>query len=715
MARIGWADGRSGRVKQVVQSLSGGAVRVVDVPHPIVGPTEVLVRSTVSVISAGTERAVASLAQSSLLSKARARPDLVRQVVNKARADGVRATAAAVRGRLGCDLPLGYSACGVAEQVGEAVAGVAPGALVATGGAGHAEYQAVPGLLCAPVPEGLGAEQAAFATIGSIALHGFRLAEVEAGSTVAVVGLGLVGQLAARLALAAGCRVVGIDMVPLPVERADAAGVYALSDEGDATTEAVLRWTGAGGVDAVLVTAGDRSSSIMQRVPALCRDRAAIVVVGDVGMALSRRDLYHKELTVRVSRSYGPGRYERSYEEWGVDYPAGQVRWTEGRNQAAVLDLLVRGRLAVDDLVTHRFPIADAAAAYELIEKRTEPYLGVVLEYPAEPRPEAPVPLSPRRAAGGEPGVGMIGAGAFASTVLLPALRDAGFSRFVSIASSSGLTARSAGERLGFEQAVSGAGAVIDDPAVDVVVVATTHDTHASLTARALAAGKSVWCEKPLALTVEELADVEEAWRAGGGVLFVGFNRRVSPAVQRVRSHLGDGPGPLVVTYRVSAGPVAPGHWYGDRRQGGRLLGEVCHFVDTCAAVAGEAVDVAAFGSAGAEALLADDFVLALRHAGGSLSTITYAASGHSSVEKERMEVLGRGRSAVIADYRGVVLDGKGDTDGRQDKGHIAAAVAFRAAVLSGDVRRSVGFESSRAVLAAAVSLGGRSPRAGTD
>ncbi|MGH9228826.1 MAG: bi-domain-containing oxidoreductase [Acidimicrobiales bacterium] len=695
-------------MKQVVQPLSGGAVRVMDVPRPVAGATEALVRTRVSLISAGTERALASLAQSNLLAKARARPDLVRQVVRKARADGVRDTVAAVRGRLGGDLPLGYSACGVVEEVGEAVLGVAPGSLVATGSAGHAEYQAVPGLLCAPVPEGVEPGQAAFATIGSIALHGFRLAGVDAGSTVAVIGLGLVGQMASRLALAAGCRVVGLDVAPLPLERATAAGVLALHDESEATTEAVRRWAGHGGVDAVLVAAGDRSSQILQRAPGLCRDRATIVVVGDVGMDLSRRDLYEKELSVRVSRSYGPGRYERSYEEWGVDYPAGQVRWTEGRNQAAVLDLLARGRLVVDDLITHRFHIDDAAAAYRLIEERSEPYLGVLVEYPADARPEVPVRLSDSRAGSGEPGVGMIGAGAFASGVLVPALRDAGFCRFVSVTSASGLTARRVGERTGFEQAVSGVDAVIADPEVEVVVIASTHNSHGALATQALEAGKSVWCEKPLALNVEELDAVGEALRRGGGVLFVGFNRRFSPAVARVREHFAGGAGPLVITYRVSAGPVSAGHWYGDRRQGGRLLGEVCHFVDTCAAIAGNVVDVVAFGSTGGELLLADDFVVALRHADGSLSTISYAAGGDSGVEKERVEVLGRGHSAVISDYRSVILDGKPEKGGRQDKGHRAAVAAFREAVLAGDPSRSVGFESSRVVLAAAASLGRR-------
>jgi predicted dehydrogenase/threonine dehydrogenase-like Zn-dependent dehydrogenase len=691
-------------MRQIVQPLSGGEVRLVDVPRPVIGPTEVLVRTQASVISSGTERAVTSLAQSGLVAKARARPDLVRQVLDKARHDGLRQTVDAVRSRMAGDMPLGYSAAGTVVGVGDAVSGVQIGQLVATGGVGHADFQAVAGLLCAPVPPGVTPAQAAFATVGSIALHGLRLSGAAIGSDVVVVGLGLIGQLVARLAVASGCRVVGVDVAELPLARAREHGVDAVADAGEATVDAVIERCGGRGADVVIVAASDRSSAIMERVPRYCRDGATIVVVGDVGMELSRRALYEKELTVRVARSYGPGRYERSYEEWGVDYPLSAVRWTEGRNQQAVLALIAEGRLPVDDLVSHRFDLADAPRAYELIERRTEPYLAVVLEYGAETPPERPIRLA-ASAAPGTDGVGLVGAGAFASGVLLPAFRAAGFTRFVSVTSASGTTARNLGERAGFERAVSGAPAVIDDPEVDVVVVATAHDAHADIAARALAAGKSVWCEKPLALTFEQLDEIEKAEAKGGGVLFVGFNRRFSPAVERVVEHFAGGSGPLTLTYRVHAGPVPDGHWYGDRRQGGRLLGEMCHFVDTCAAIAGEVVDVQAFGSTGGELLLAEDFVIAMRHADGSLSTISYAARGHRSTEKERLEVLGRGRSAVIVDYRELVLDGRAESLKGQDKGHRAAVRAFRAALRGERAPSSFGIESSRAVLRAAASL----------
>lgn len=670
-------------MKQVVQPIGGGPVTVLDVPRPTVGSTEVLVRTVASVISPGTERAVTSLAQSSLLSKAKARPDLVRQVVKKARNEGVASTLQTVRTRLASDLPLGYSAAGIAVEVGEAVAGIRPGQLVATGGAGsanHAEWQAVPGLLCARVPDGVPAQDAAFTTIASIALHGLRLAEVGPGSKVVVIGLGLIGQLAARLAMASGCDVAGIDVAAEPLRVAGESGVLALQESGEETTQAVLAWSRGRGADAVLLCAAGSSSAVAQRTPALCRDRARVVVVGDVGLELSRTPFYEKELSLLFARSYGPGRYEREYEEYGVDYPAGQVRWTEGRNFEAVLDLVAAGRLRVDDLVTHTFPIAAAEAAYELIETRREPYLAVALTYPeSQPDREPPLVLSPRKTSS-SPGVGWIGAGAYSTGVLLPAFAAAGFGRLVSVASASGLSARRVAERSGFEKAVSGADEVIDDPDVEVVVVATPHDTHADYVVRALKAGKHVWCEKPLALSLEELDEIEDVWRASGRVLMVGHNRRWSPYVRAIAGELAE---PAVVTYRVSAGRLPTKHWYTDRRKGGRLLGEVCHFIDTCAAlVSSDVVDIRALAGAGGEQLLTDDLALVLRHANGSLSTISYASGGSPATAKERVEVLGGGRSWVLDDFRRLQRDGKEiGPSGRQDKGQAAAVRHFRAAV----------------------------------
>ena len=671
-------------MKNVVQPLRGGPVEVLDVPRPVPGPTEVLVATIASVISPGTERAVTALAQSSLLTKARARPDLVRQVVRKARSEGLAATAQTVRGRLAEDLPLGYSAAGEVIEVGTAVSGIRVGQLVATGGAGkanHAQFQAVPGLLCAVIPDGVPPADAAFTTLASIALHGLRLAEVGAGSKVVIIGLGLVGQLAARLAMAAGCDVAGID--PVPHARAVAAdsNVLALDELADATTGQVLTWSRDRGADAVLVCAASKSSAPVLRAPALCRDRAPVVVVGDIGLELARTPFYEKEISLRFARSYGPGRYETSYESWGVDYPAGQVRWTEGRNFEAVLDLMAAGRLKVSDLITHTYDIGDAAAAYELIEERPEPYLAIQLTYPGGGADE-PVVLAAMPPASSSPGVGWVGAGVFSTGTLMPAFRDAGFDRYTAIASASGISARRAAERGGFARAASGGFRVIDDPDTQVVVIATPHDVHAELATLALKAGRHVWCEKPLALTMDELDEVARAWQGSGLQLAIGFNRRWSPAVHATRKALADVSGPKLLVYRVAAGPVPEGHWYHDRRQGGRVLGEVCHFVDTAQALVGSSIEEAAGMAGGGEP--GDDVVVSLRFADRSLATIAYG-SVQPMAGKEWIEVTSASRRVVIEDFRRVESNGKTIWKSRQDKGHRACVAAFRQAVTGGE------------------------------
>jgi hypothetical protein len=693
-------------VKQIVQPAGGGPVVVLDVPCPVPDATEVLVRTVASVISPGTERALTALARSSLIAKARARPDLVGQVVRTARAEGLAATTRAVRSRLAGDLPLGYSAAGIVVEAGAAVTGLRTGQLVATGGAGkanHAEFQAVPGLLCAAVPYGVPAQDAAFTTVASIALHALRLAEVGPGSKIVVLGLGLIGQLAARLAIASGCDVAGVDPASHPREVAAASGVLALDECGDATTEQVLSWSRGRGADAVLVCAAGRASAAMRRVPALCRDRAAVVVVGDVGLQLHRAPFYERELSLRFARSYGPGRYEPSYEAWGVDYPAGQVRWTEGRNFEAVLDLLAADRLKVSDLVTHSYGIADAAEAYQLIGQRTDPYLAVRLSYPAGAAAGDCVRLTSapavgRSASGSQsPGVGWAGAGAFTTRTLLPAFRAAGFDHLVAIGSASGLSAVRAAASYGFEKAVPGAEAVIADPDVEVVVVATPHDTHSGLATRALRAGRHVWCEKPLALTTGELDAVEAAWRESGRQLAIGFNRRWSPAILAAQRFLAGIPAPKLVVYRVAAGPVPDGHWYHDRRQGGRVLGEVCHFTDAAQALVGAPIeDIAALPGGGGRPGGAerpgagapggrpgDDIVISLRFADGSLAAIAYASTP-AVAGKEWIEIHTGSHRLIINDFRSVDADGKTLWKGRQDKGHHASAAAFQHAVTRG-------------------------------
>lgn len=670
-------------MKQVVQSVANGALRVVEVPRPTAGVAEVLVATRRTLISAGTERAVRALASSSLVQKARARPDLVRQVIIKARAEGVRSTFASVRSRLDEQMPLGYSGVGIVAAVGEAVRGLRPGQRVATGSAGHAEFQLVPAHLAVPVPDAVSDEEAAFATVAAIALHGLRQAEVAPGARIAVIGLGLLGQLTARLAMAAGCEVVGIDVRPIAAERLGSAGGRGFVERGQDTTADIVEWSLGRGVDAVVLTAATASSGPIRRAAEICRDRGRLVVVGDVGLELERPLFYEKELELRFARSYGPGRYDRSYEEWGIDYPIGYVRWTEERNLEAYLSLVAAGRLQVVDLVTHTFPVEQAAEAYACTD--TDPNaLGVQLSYGrGSSDVDEAVPVSPKR--GGGLGVGLLGAGTYARATLLPALEAAGYEHLVAVASATGLSARYVAERHGFERAFSSAEALIGESDVDLVIVATRHDSHAELVTRALDAGKHVFCEKPLALSDDQMDKVATAWRGSPGQLFVGFNRRYSPPVAAVRRHVGTGGGPLVLTYRVSAGTMGGRHWYHDRRQGGRLLGEVCHFIDTCAAIVAAPIEsVVTVGAGRDEALLEDDLALLLRFADGSVATITYATGGHAGTPKERLEVLGHRRTAVIDDFRRTLLDGREVKQSGQGKGHLEALRAFRS-VVAGD------------------------------
>ena len=636
-----------------------------EVPLPTPGPTQVLVATSRSVVSPGTERAVNQLASASLLQKAKARPDLVRQVIAKAKTDGLRTTAAAVRTKLDDQMPLGYSGVGVAVEVGEHVDGIRPGMRVATGGAGHGDYQVVAGLLTVPVPDEVSDANAAFATVASIAMHGLRLAELGPGSRICVIGLGLVGQITCRLAQAAGYLVSGIDVKDHAIAKAAESGVLALNEDGDATTRIIREWSKGRGVDAVLITAASKSSGPVTRATQIARDRAPIVIVGDVGLELDRRPFYEHELTLKVARSYGPGRYERAYEDWGVDYPAGQVRWTEGRNLESVLDLLAAGKVDFTDLITHEFDLADSAKAYQVIEG-SEPFFGVQLTCPASggrQPPGRPAPSPPASAAPSVTGttrIGLLGAGNFVKATLLPAIKESGIGPIEVICSAGGTSARFLADKHKIPKVSTSATEVINDPNVDLVMIATPHDTHADLVVEALEAGKHVFCEKPLAMTMEELDRIEAAWEASGKVLQVGFNRRYAPAVVKAKKVLGTSGGPLVITYRVNAGELPDSHWYKDRRFGGRLIGEACHYIDLCGFFCDDQEpEVHVFGSGVGEPALDEDFIITLRYPDGSLATISYASGGHPGMAKERIEILGRGHAIEIDDFRSVTADGK--------------------------------------------------------
>jgi predicted dehydrogenase/threonine dehydrogenase-like Zn-dependent dehydrogenase len=674
-------------MKQIAQRLRDGRIEVLEVPRPVVSPGTVLVDVRASLLSAGTERTKVQTGQKSLLGKARQRPDQVAQVIEKARNDGLRETVRTVRARLEQPSALGYSASGLVLAVGEGARGVAPGDRVAIGGgeyAVHAEVDRVPANLCVPLPDPVSFEEGCFACVGSIALHGVRQAGVSVGERVAVIGLGLVGQLTALLLSAAGCTVVGIDLDRELLEKGRELGGV---DVGLAREEiGEILPPAAAGCDAVIVTAATPSNDPIELAPRLCRDRGRVVVVGDVGLALSRAPFYEGEIDLRLSRSYGPGRYDRAYEENGHDYPIGYVRWTEGRNIAAIVDLIARGKLPVADLITRRLAVDEAPDAYERLASEGGSPLGIVIGYEPSPQPERkeaePVPAA---APGGDPKrASLIGAGSFAQRVIVPGLRGAGFS-IDTVASASGISAQGLVSREGEGQIGTPEEALGSD--AGLVVVATRHASHAELAERALRAGKAVFVEKPPCLTREELAALRAARSQSGQVLAVGFNRRHAPLAIRLREHVAATGHPLQIAIRVNAGPLPDDHWLNDPADGGgRLLGEGCHFVDLACWLAGgipTSVQATVRSSAGEAVATAGGFVVSLGFGDGSLATILYTDQGAGGLSKELVEAHAGGRSAVLDDFRGLELyDGRSRrTAGgrRQDKGHAAQFKDLRA------------------------------------
>jgi predicted dehydrogenase len=701
-------------MKQILKSLRTGKTMVTEVPTPKAGQGMILVQTAVSLVSAGTERLVADFAEKSLLAKARSRPDLVRQTLDKAKREGILTTAEAVFSRLAQPLALGYSCAGTVLDPG-GVAGLQVGQRVACAGAGyasHAEAVAVPKNLVVKLPEAVDFESGSFTTLGAIALQGIRLAEVKLGELIAVIGLGLLGQLAVQMLKAAGCTVVGLDIQP---ERAALA--RQLGADGVATTPGQLAslcrsWSGGAGADAVLITADTKSSEPLEVAGEVARDRAQVVLVGAVGMSLPRKIYFEKELGFRVSRSYGPGRYDPEYEEKGQDYPIGYVRWTENRNMQAFVQFLAHGQVNVRPLISHRFPILEAPKAYELISGNTgEPFLGVLLTYPETPdlgqkialrQPPQVSPAALSRAAGSphlaRVRLGVLGAGNFATATLLPALKKVAPLELVNIASSGGVSARAAADRFGFAHCTTDPQELLADPSIDAVAVLTRHHLHAPQVIAALQAGKHVFVEKPLCLKAEELAAIIAAYQdsqnqaasaaeAGSApYLMVGFNRRFAPFVLELKGHLRQVQEPLMLHYRVNAGYVPPNHWTQDPEQGGgRLLGEGCHFIDLLIYLAGAGVrrvTCQALPDQGGQP--PDNFLVVLEFANGSLGTILYAAGGDKGFGKEVLEVFGGGLAARLDDFRSLDLrQGRKRVRRwarlRQDKGHAAEWLAFTA------------------------------------
>lgn len=697
-------------MKQLLQNMKTGETSLAEVPIPTPQAGEVLVQTAASLVSAGTERSVVEFAEKSLLGKARSRPDLVRQVLDKVRREGLLTTLDAVFNRLDQPLPLGYSSAGVIRALGPGVQGYHVGQRVACAGgnyAVHAEYACVPINLLAALPDNVGFESAAFTTLGAIALHGFRLAEPQIGERVAVIGLGLLGLLAVMIARAAGCAVFGVD--PDPERAALARKLGAVAVTRPEAEEAAQSFSRGRGCDAVLICAGTSTNDPVELAGAIARDRGRVVAVGVVGQGLPRKIYFEKELSFINSRSYGPGRYDPLYEEGGRDYPFGYVRWSEGRNLEAVVELIAAGKLPVVELITHRIPIENAPQAYEIITgKRKEAFLGVVLTYATEDgRPatdDSRLPTADRLPTTfthhsslitPHVSLGVLGAGLFANATLLPAIKKVAGIRLVGIASASGVSAGHAARKFGFSYAASDERQIFDDPNINTVALLTRHHLHAGQVIQALQAGKHVFCEKPLAVDSSQLSAISDqllitdhARTPFGSLLITGFNRRFAPLAIQLKGFVDGRKEPLVAHYRVNAGYIPLTHWLHDPEQGGgRIIGEGCHFIDFLTFLVGAPpVSVTASALPDNGRYREDNVVITLTFPDGSVGTVSYLANGDKAFPKERVEVFTGGRVGVLDDFRllEMVRDGKRQaarSRWAQDKGHRGEWEAFAAAI----------------------------------
>ena len=685
-------------MKQLLQSLKNGSTEVVQVPCPAIKSGQLLIQTSRTLISSGTERMLLDFGRANLLGKARQQPDKVRMVLEKIKTDGLVPTIEAVFNKLEQPLPMGYCNVGVVKQVGEGVTGFAAGDRVASNGK-HAEVVSVPTNLCAKVPDGVSDDEAAFTIIGAIALQGIRLVQPTLGESIAVSGLGLIGLMTVQLLRAHGCRVLGLDVDARKLElaRQFGAATVDLSREQDPVLAAQAFSRGRG-VDAVIIAASTTSSEPVHQAALMCRKKGRIVLVGVTGLQLSRADFYDKELTFQVSCSYGPGRYDPTYEDQGVDYPIGFVRWTEQRNFEAVLDMLADRRLDVKPLITHHFQIEEAAAAYGLIGG-SEPSLGILLQYSASgfTRDARTVQLrSPDRGtsrgvAESVVSVSFVGSGNYATSVLIPAFKAAGV-RLCSVASTTGVSGMHAARKFGFEETTTDTERAIADPNVEALVIATRHDSHAELVCRALAAGKHVYVEKPLAIKRDDFDAIARAYDAAyakgrNPVLMVGFNRRFAPHTRKVQELLETVCGPKSFIMTVNAGAIPAAHWTQNPAVGGgRILGETCHFMDLLRYLAGARIESSAVVKM--KSATDDTVSVSMRFVDGSIGTIHYFANGSRAFPKERLEVFVAGRILQLDNFRKLSGFGwpgfKSMRLWRQDKGQKACVQAFVSALRTG-------------------------------
>lgn len=725
---MGYACRNERPMKQVLEDYNSGTVRLADVPAPQVRPKSILVRTAASLVSIGTEKAMIEVASKSLIGKALARPDWVRQVIDKVQSDGVLETYRQARARLDMPVPLGYSTAGVVLETGPGVTGLKAGDRVACAGhpyAGHAEVICVPRNLVVPIPDNVSFEDASFCMLGAIAMNAVRLAEPALGERVAVIGMGLLGLLSLQMLRAAGCRVLAIDISPAKLELAHKLGAHRTALANANTTAIALEFSGGIGVDTSIVFASVDSAEPVEQAAAITREQGRVLVPGLVKLDLPRKVFFEKELRLIVPKAGGPGGTDPDYEARGRDLPIQHVRWTEGRNLSSFLELIADGRLTVEPLITHRFPIERAMDAYSIMKgdaKPEVPPIGIVLDYGDPAGKPAPIATIIERKRKNEPkkdaiGVGLIGAGLFTRGVFLPILESASGLDLRGAATASGVSAMHAAEKADFAYSTTDYREILADPKVHAVIITTRHDLHARMVVDSLQAGKHVFVEKPLTLTEEELREVVAAYRdaPGSPMVMVGFNRRFAPSTTALIREMGEGP--CAIQVRVNAGAIPANSWVQDDEGGGRVIGEVCHFIDLIHGLAGGLTrTVAAMTmTESGEVALDDSLSITLGLDNGSVGQILYVSNGDKSFPRERVELFRAGAAGVIDNFRSHSITRGGRTKSHKamslDRGHRAELAAFFAGIRAG--RPAVEFPdyvaTTRATFAVHESLGSKS------
>ena len=678
-------------MKQILQSFRSGKTELVDVPCPSIGDGEVLIRTIATLISPGTEKMLINFGRAGLLEKARQQPDKVRMVVDKIKTDGLVTTFDAILNKLDQPIPLGYCNVGVIIQCGSKVKSLNIGDRVVSNGR-HAEIVVAPENLCVKVPAEVSDEDASFTVLAAIALQGIRLVNPTLGETIAVLGLGLVGLLTVQLLRAQGCRVIAADFDVHKLKIAEKYGAEIVNLGVEDIFQKAHLFSKGNGVDGVLIAASTASSDPVRHAAQISRKRGRIVLVGVTGLELNRSDFYEKELTFQVSCSYGPGRYEPLYEEGGLDYPIGFVRWTERRNFEAVLDLLADSKIEMNALISHRFKFTDSLSAYELVLSDNNS-LGVILDYPNGADEVSTVLLQKTIVLLGaietnsdKPSIGFIGSGNYATSVLAPIFKAAGVS-LKGVASRSGISAFHLFRKFGFKMVSTDSKELLDDPNLDAVVISTRHNTHASFVVKALNSDKHVFVEKPLCISLDELDDIERAHSESSKILMVGFNRRFSPHIKKIKELIGLSADPKVFIVTVNAGRISKDHWTQDQNiGGGRIIGEACHFIDLLRHLCGHSIVSHSVKTMNDETQ--DTVIISLAFADGSIGSIAYLANGNKSVPKERVEVFVAGKILRLDNFRNLEFYGWGRLKGmrlwKQDKGQKNCAQEFVSSIKSG-------------------------------